>query len=249
VSINLRWIILSLGILLIATACGDGGDDGGPASMSLAAMCSESPVAPPSTDNLFANPGFEDGTDPWCSLKPPAFVQTEDLAHAGKASAFLPFRAGESESGNKIFYLVQEIELHELPEVISGYYRVNSWEKGTEKQYLQFVVIVFGGANPPNDYTNHQIRYLLSGIGSPPFEISNAKFVFLTRDEPPVGEWVHFERNLRDDFEKFWGAAPQNFDKVRILFEVRYDDKKIGEGPVSADVYYDDLYLGPAPGP
>ena len=33
------------------------------------------------------------------------------------------------------------------------------------------------------------------------------------------------------------------------IFEVRYDDKQVGEGPLGADVYYDDLYFGPAPGP
>ncbi len=247
----IRWTVLALVLLLVAAACGDNGGDNGDdsESSSLAAICGQSPLSRPSTDKVFANPSFEDGTDPWCSLKPPAFALSDDLAQSGKASAYLPFRAGLSEQGNKIFYLVQEISLHELPDVISGYYRVENWEKGTEKQYLQFVVIVFGAANAPIAASNHQIRYLLSGIGTPPFEIANAKFVFLSRDEPPIGEWVRFERNLREDFEKSWGSIPQNFDKIRILFEVRYDDKEAGEGPVAADVYYDDLYLGPAPGP
>lgn len=254
-SVDIRWTILALGLLLVATACGDGGDDndGGsepsPPAATLAAICGDSLVSPPSTDNVFPNPGFEDGTEPWCSLKPPAFAISQDVAHSGKSSAYLPFRADESEADNKIFYLVQEIDLHELPEVISGYYRVENWQKGTEKQYLQFVVILFGASNAPTGAGNHQIRYLLSGIAAPPFQIGNAKFVFLSRDEPPVGEWVRFERNLREDFEKFWGAIPVNFEKIRVLFEVRYDDKQIGEGPVAADVYYDDLYLGPAPSP
>jgi hypothetical protein len=266
-SVDIRWTILALGLLLVATACGDDGDgddNGGgsepsPPAATLAALCGDSPLSPPSTDNAFANPSFEDGTDPWCSLKPPPFVLSQDVAHSGKASAYEPLRAGESEGcppeapecpdNYKISYLLQEISLHELPEVISGYYRVENWEKGTEKQYLQFVVIVWRAANAPIDAANHQIRYLLSGIDSPPFQIGNAKFVFLSRDEPPVGEWVRFERNLREDFEKFWGSVPRDFDSIRVLFEVRYDDKQIGEGPVAADVYYDDLYLGPAPSP
>ena len=48
------------------------------------------------------------------------------------------------------------------------------------------------------------------------------------------------------DFEKLWETVPQGFDKIRVMFEVRCDNKRAGEGPVHADVYYDDLYWGPA---
>lgn len=243
--LRIRWPILALGLLLMAAACGDGSE---PPSRA-AAPCGEGPQPPPPTDNVFANPGFEDGGAPWCFLKPPAFIVSEDVAHSGSTSARLPFRADESEEGNKIAYLVQEIKMEELPEVLSGYYRVENWSKGTEKQYLQFVVIVWGADNAPSGFQNHQIRYLLAGIDSPPFAIANAQFVFVSRDDPPVGEWVRFERNLREDFENLWGAVPQGFEYIRVLFEVRYDDKAVGEGPLGADVYYDDLYLGPAPSP
>jgi hypothetical protein len=231
-------------LAVIAWACGGGGDA---STSGESRVCEERPTSPASEgDNLFVNGGFEDGTDPWCHLKPPPFT-TAGVARDGDASAFLDFSATLDETDNKIGYLVQELDLHELPEVVSGDYRVENWEKGTEKQYLQFVVIVFGGDSPPQDFANHQIRYILAGIKSPPFAISNAQFVFLTREDPVQGEWVHFERNLREDFEKFWGKVPTNFDKIRFLFEVRYDDKKAGEGPVNADVYYDNLYIGPAP--
>jgi hypothetical protein len=30
-----------------------------------------------------------------------------------------------------------------------------------------------------------------------------------------------------------------------MLFEVRYDNKQPQDGPMEADVYYDDLYMGP----
>ena len=43
-----------------------------------------------------------------------------------------------------------------------------------------------------------------------------------------------------------WGAVPEGFDKMRVLFEVRYDEKQAGATPAEADVYYDDLYMGPA---
>jgi len=38
---------------------------------------------------------------------------------------------------------------------------------------------------------------------------------------------------------------PEGFSKIRVLFEVRFDDKEAG-APAAAEVYYDDLYMGPA---
>lgn len=214
----------------------------------LAGACSSDDGAPPSDDgNVFRNGGFEDGGDPWYSLKPPEFKISESVSRSGKASAALPFRAALADEGNSIYYLVQETEPDQFPEYLSGSYLVDSWEKGTPKMYLQFVVIVFGADNLQGDFTNHQIRYILAGIQSPPFAIANADFLFLTREDPVIGEWVDFKRNLADDFKEAWGAVPENFEKIRVLFEVRYDDKVVGEGPVASDVYYDDLYMGPAP--
>lgn len=242
--LRIHWSIVGLGLMLVAAACG-----GSSEPLQAAAPCGDGPQPPPPTDNVFANPSFEDGSGPWCFLKPPAFIVSEDVAHSGSTSARLPLRADESEEGNKIAYLVQEIKVEEFPEVLSGYYRVENWNKGTEKQYLQFVVIVWGADNAPSGFQNHQIRYLLAGIDSPPFAIANAQFVFVSREDPPVDEWIPFERNVAEDFENLWGAVPQGFEYIRVLFEVRYDDKAVGEGPLGADVYYDDLYLGPAPSP
>ena len=224
-------IVAVSALLALTAACGNGGG-GQPA---------------PTSGNQFTNPGFEEGRDPWFALKPPDFILSEDQAHAGDASALLEFQASQSEEGTKISYLVQEIQPEEFPEVLSGYYRVDNWEKGTRKQYLQFVVIVFGAANLPGELSNHQIRYILAGIDSPPFGIDNAHFIFDSKEDPPVGEWVKFEHNVREDFVRLWGAAPEGYANIRVLFEVRYDDKSPEEGPIRADVYYDDLYFGPAP--
>lgn len=229
-------LLLTLALLAACGGGDNGGSDGGNGS------------ATPSAANLFPNGGFEDGRDPWYSLKPPDFILADDIAHSGSHSAHLHLEGGLTETKEKIGYLVQEVTPDEFPEAISGYYRVENWNKRTPKQYLQFVVIAFASDNF-TEFPNTQIRYLLAGINEPPFQIGNAKFVFLTRDQPVTGEWVHFERNIKEDFEKFWGAAPEGFDKMRLLFEVRYDDKQPSEGPTSADVYYDDLYMGPAPVP
>jgi hypothetical protein len=63
------------------------------------------------------------------------FVRTEEVSHTGKASAQLNMRDPAEEQGNaKVYYLVQEVTPAEF-QVVSGYYRVNHWVKGTTRQY------------------------------------------------------------------------------------------------------------------
>jgi hypothetical protein len=50
---------------------------------------------------------------------------------------------------------------------------------------------------------------------------------------------------VSEDFERLWGKAPEDFEKLRLLFEVRWDNKVAGASAAEADVYYDDLYAGP----
>ncbi len=198
--------------------------------------------------NLFQNYGFEAGASPWCVLSPPAFEVSTVQCHSGQASAYMHLDEPSGAKGTMLRYLVQEIAPTEFPEFISGYYRVEKWNKGTPKQYLQFVIIVFEATNRPyTDFvvSNRQIRYPLAGISEDPFSISNAHFVYIGTEEPEIGEWVYFERHIKQDFEQLWGAVPEGFTFIRILFEVRYDDKEIG-APTEAKVYYDDLYLGTA---
>jgi hypothetical protein len=235
-----------LGLVLIVVSCGDGGD--------------ETSAGSDADGNIFINPGLEEGSEPWASMTAAVnpdpllhFVRTEDVAHSGTASALLRMRDGAEAGGDaRVYYLVQEVTPEEFPEVVSGFYNVQYWNKGTPRQYLQFVVIAFSSDNAPRDpsgvpFPNHQIRYILAGINSPPFPIANAHFVFISRDEPVLGEWISFERNIKEDFENLWGAAPVGFDRIRVLFEVRWDGKEPGS-PSEADVFYDDLYIGPAPG-
>lgn len=205
-----------------------------------------SPSAIASEGNVFQNPGFEDGREHWTSIKPPDFVLSDEVFHTGQTSALLELRAEPGIEGTKVFYLVQEVAPEEFPEIISGNYRVTKWVRGTRLQYLQFAVIAFEANNLPGGYPNHQIRYILAGLDEEPFSIANAHFVFLNRDDPTLDEWVPFQVNVKDDFLNLWGDVPE-YEKIRVLFEVRYDDKVEGEGPAEADVYYDDLYFGPAP--
>lgn len=199
----------------------------------------------PAEPNLLRNGSFEHGVEPWFSLESEnwaGFSRSERYAVDGRFSAYLALRASREDHGAKVFGMIQELSPKGFPKKISGYYRIEGWRRGTAKQYLQYVVIVWGD-RAVLQYQNIQIRYILTGITEPPFAIANARFVFLGDREPIQSRWVRFERDLHQDFLHQWGHVPENFDKIRVLFEARYDDKEMGT-ELAADVYYDALYLG-----
>lgn len=242
-----RLVLLPL-LALLATAAGlscSGGSDSSPTPTQTPAQTPAQTPTP--AGNLFANPGFEAGDDPWITLNDESgFELTTELAHEGNFSAVLRMNDPESAEGSKVYYLVQETAADEFPEVVEGFYRVENWNRGAVRQYVQFVIIAFGPSNFPDFATNFQLRYLLAGINAPPFSIGNAKFVFVDREEPVEGEWVPIKLNVREDFREQWGLVPENVELLRLLFEVRYDAKSAGSGTARGDVYYDDLYIGPA---
>lgn len=266
----LMWLAplgLTVGLLLAAAACG--GEESAvpqtatptvpttPAVPATPGLTITPPASTPEIEpcqpqapeegqaNLFHNPGFEAGEDPWCSLRLSKFQVSEELPHSGQSSALLIMKDPAEATGYKAYQLVQEVTPGEFPEFISGYYRVENWRRGTYKQYLQFTVVVFDAANLSGDYPNHQIRYLLAGMKEQPLEVGNAQFVFLSKEDPPVGEWVYFERDVKQDFQELWGGVPEGFSKIRVMFEVRWDDKE-ALATAEADAYFDDLYMGPA---
>jgi hypothetical protein len=246
--------VLVAAALGLAVACNGGGDNGQTPStptgtplptIEVRPTLTPGAYQPPSgSANLFGNPGLEEGTKYWFALNDQT-IQTSTVAHSGKASAYLKMRDPAEATASKVYYLIQEVNPTDFPEVVSGYYRVDNWKRGAAKQYLQFAVIVFDPTNLGNQYPNYQMRYSLAGISEEPFSIVNAFFKFLSKDDPRQGEWVYFEANVKDDFQQFWNAVPQGYSKIRVLFEVRYDDKAPGNA-AEADVYYDDLYMGPA---
>ncbi len=198
-----------------------------------------------SSPNLLQNGSFERGSAPWFSLETEhweSFTLSDRYAKEGRYAAHLALKAHHSDDGSKIAGLIQEIHPPKFPKKISGFYRVEHWLRGTTKQYLQFVVIVWGDRQ---EYPNIQVRYILAGLTEPPFTLRNGRFVFLGPREPVLKEWVFFERDLHRDFLELWGQIPKEFEKLRLLFEVRYDDKRPG-AELLADVYYDALSLGGA---
>jgi len=266
------WLLPSVTLLALAIAACADGEEGGDAEgvvstapMPTAAMsvdqqgqigcqdgAPDSSAASP--ENLFLTPSFEEGRDPWFSKESwgTSFSLSDREARSGEWSALLELRSNvEGGISVRVYGVVQEIAPEQFPEMISGYYCVDRWQQGTPTQYLQFVVIVHDAENIPPEVasaTNHQIRYILAGVESQPTFISNSRYIMLTRSEPVTGKWVSFERNIRDDFEELWGDAPKSYQKLALFFEVRWDDRQPSDGLSAADVYYDDLYIGPARG-
>lgn len=252
---NRLWLP-GLGVLaIVAVACGGGGDDTSDTATALPSPSASGEASPSATPglpnppgNLLRNPGFEEGAEPWISLDPDSsFELSQDAAFTGAASAKLHMDDGPDITGSKVYYLVQELTPSRFPEVLRGAYRVANWNQGTLKQYLQVVVIVYGADNNPvSEVDNFQIRYLLAGVDGAPLEIGNAKYLSFSAEEPILDNWLGFETNVMQDFQDQWGVVPQGYDKIRVLFEVRFDDKAEADGQATADVWYDDLYLGSA---
>jgi hypothetical protein len=216
--------------------------------MLVMAQCTSQSVKDkfPSAQNLFMNESFESGKEPWFALVTPnweSFEITDRYAIHGRHSAYLALRAASSAEGTKIVGVVQEVSPPEFPSRLSGFYYVEHWRRGAQKQYLQVVVIVL--ADPKNKpFLNYQLRYVLSGIDRPPLQIVNSKYVLSGISKIQEGRWIKFDFDLHSDFRRHWGQVPKGFTKIRILFEVRYDNKTAGGGDARADVYYDDLYCG-----
>lgn len=217
--------------------------------MAATTQCKAKPwhqAHPRAPRNQFANSSFEEGKEPWFALITDhweSFSITEQRAREGRHSAHLALRAGADADGTKIVGVVQELSPTAFPRRLSGYYRIEGWKRGTQKQYLQAVVIVIGDPSA-RPYPNYQLRYVLTGVDKPPLQIVNAHYRVL--DEAGLQEetWVRFDFDLYEDFQLLWGRIPSGYSRIRVLFEVRYDEKKAGGEEARADVYYDDLYMG-----
>ncbi len=200
-------------------------------------------------NNLLLNPGLEKGSNGWIypewskAWALGGFEISEKVSRRGKRSAWLHFEGKPAPGNTVIRGIMQELKPGRFPEVISGYYKIDNWQRGALKQYLQFVVIVWQNKyNAPN----HQIRYILSGVTHQPYNMSNAHYIILNKQqtEPVEGKWIRFETNVLKDFQEKWKETPAGYEKIQVFFEARYDSWSPGSPKVLMDVYYDDLFVG-----
>ncbi|MEI6125728.1 MAG: hypothetical protein WCQ99_04155 [Pseudomonadota bacterium] len=206
--------------------------------------------------NMLNNPGFEDGTAPWWYFPDRAhwgsFTTSTAKALSGSWAArveLLMNAMNPPRSGASIQGLIQSIQTSVFPFRVFGNYYVEKWDRSPTKMYMQVVVIASGTKNTSPGGAPAEISYLLTGIDHPPFNMINRKFIFLTKTQPEVGRWIHFERDLRKDFKEQWGFVPENISGIRIFFELRADMRgdniDLSTPPsMHAIAYFDDLYLG-----
>jgi hypothetical protein len=229
----------------------------------LFAGCSEPPAAA-ARPNVLHDAGFEEGGRDWGWI-PSSPVWLHDFAIAdegrsGNRSLLLQLEDAEGKDVG-IVGAIQNLTFREVggsvPKSLSGWYRVDRWENGAEKTYLQVVmglqpregsrepVCPYASSSPDAFTAPCQLAYVLGGVDRAPFEIANRKFVFLDRDEPETGEWVRFEASPRKDYDREWGLVPGGFTQLKFYVETRYEFEEGEErSPVNVTVRWDDLYLG-----
>jgi len=211
----------------------------------------EGRVQPDSGDNILPNGGFEDGDRAWQWLSWSKgwapFAVSRKVSRSGSASALLDVSSAGDTRSTIVWGVVQEIELPvAMPDCLEGYYYVDGWQRGAAKQYLQAVII---DLSKQLKNGNAQMRYILSGVTSEPYNLGNAHYLFLDparKTTPASRTWILFKTDPKQDFEKNWGYVPAAGHRLRVLFEARFDSRLPGDAEARAAVHYDDLYLGPA---
>jgi hypothetical protein len=205
-------------------------------------------VAPPTPliqPNVLANPGFEDGADPWYAGAPDwqPFTVNNARPRSGALSLELDLRGDEQAPGAAIAGATQRLQGDAFAEFISGYYYVDDWQPAQGFQYLD-VVITINGGNHPDGAAVHELHLLLAGAPEEPASLTSGQSVFLSRDEPAVGEWVYFSYPVLEAIRTHLGWDPIGWESIDVALTVRYDQKTPGAA-AAATVYYDDLYFGP----
>lgn len=204
---------------------------------------------PPRRGNLFRNPSFEEGREPWTWRSESAswnnFEISSERAHSGGHSAHVRLENQPGRPLARIWGIIQDPKLHRMPEKIGFWYRVENWRKGTRVQFLQLVVMVSSEFIPASGQQTMQLRYILYGLDEVPYpeQPLNARFLVRSPERAAEGEWIHFETNLREDFLRTWGQVPDHFQKVEFIIEARYDDHPPEGVSVSGDIYWDDFTL------
>jgi hypothetical protein len=205
------------------------------------------PAPTPAGPNLFANPGFELYAPGWGLMQgtdPSNFQVSTATPHNGKGyAARLRLTSEAGAEGPAVAGFVQRLTSGEFPEFLSGFYRADVWQPGDTLQYIEFAVTVTGG-DFGDGLSTHVARFLIAGAEREPAGDPTIRFTFLSRAAPPIGRWTYFAYPLRESFAFKFGKALTRWAKLEIQFAVRYDDKTADQPATSADVSFDDLFVG-----
>jgi hypothetical protein len=258
------WLALSL----IVLACGESVTPEPPDPAAVART--EQPAAqervptPLLVGNQLRNPGFEAGTQDWGKIggsEAVGFEVVSEPVHAGRGAAHLvaSWQPGRRERPVSVKGAAQEISPPRFPDRIAGRYRVERWENTPDPGALQLQIIIGVVGDPrileivqsddPDepeahpDLDNYQLRYQLAGPTEEPEDGGNIRNRVIGKGPPELGNWVRFDLPVKSDFEQSWGGVPANYRYLRVMFNVRWDDKEEGAA-LHADVYYDDLFFG-----
>ncbi|MEX2224969.1 MAG: hypothetical protein WEB52_00815 [Dehalococcoidia bacterium] len=235
-----RWRLGQRGALAIAGL--------GAFACAACGVFAEQPViaapTPAVQPNVLQNAGFEQGADPWFAASPDRQFRVTNLKPGtGTLSLRLELPAGDAAPGPRIAGATQRIVSDTFPEFVSGYYYVDSWESPGMSPYVEFVVSIRGGGHPDGSEL-HEVHFMLGGAAREPFTSPTEAFVFLSRDEPSTGQWTYFSYPVPEAIRSRLGWDPIGWEYLELSLAVR-DREGAADGAAVADVYFDDLYLGP----
>jgi hypothetical protein len=205
-----RWLGALCAAVATATALG---------ASACGLVREEEPLPTPEAPvgNLLTNAGFEDGLAPWQS---DVSLTTSGQAHSGASS--LALASAESAA--------QTVAAGQLPEFISGFYRVDHWE-GDDDSFFEFAVTARADGGPGT-----AVRFAIAGVQQEPEGVPPDSLFFLSRDVPETGSWVYFAYPLHDAFVRKVGGVPTPVASVDVAFGVH--------GTNGATVLFDDVFLG-----
>jgi hypothetical protein len=195
--------------------------------------------------NVIRNHDFENGTEPWSAVASGggAVMLSADAAFSGEQGLVVSFSGEDEKAGVPASGAIQRVDAGSVPEVISGYYRVERWNAGAATLQIDVVVRMLGAQNPDGDDV-HEARFVLALSGSELPPEPGVRQVYLRREAPETGRWRRLSFPVLEAIQEelFWD--PTQLDGVVIGMTVRHGSPDASDSP-EALVYFDRMYAGP----
>jgi hypothetical protein len=192
-------------------------------------------TATPTRTNILVDAGFETTNPPAWRWAIPAFAApfapATDTVRTGTYAA----RLAADPANPVLASITQAIAAADVPEFFSGYYRVASWPDD-ENAYLEWTIRVAAqGAEPVRE-----VRFLIAGAQVEPApQSADARYVFLSRDPPVIGEWTYFAYPIQEALRAA-GGVPSGVTGLDVTIAIHAS----GDSTEPLAAYFDDLYVG-----